>query len=169
MTDKEIIKALENRFAETFDTGWAKIQHNELSNLIDLINRQQAEIERLNYIITRDNQRQTEKEQKDGDCILTLYELYDKEIAENKKLKAEIERLKEKVASKSLKCSLLEREKAEDISGFVGELKLAKAEAIKEFADRLKEHLKGNGGLYCVTTMNAKIDNLVKEMVGDDK
>ena len=42
-----------------------------------------------------------------------------------------------------------------------------KAEAIKEFAERLKEHLKGYGGLYCVTTMNVHIDNLVKEMVGD--
>jgi hypothetical protein len=41
-----------------------------------------------------------------------------------------------------------------------------RAEAIKEFAERLKERLKGNGGLYCVTTMNAKIDILVKEMVG---
>lgn len=44
-----------------------------------------------------------------------------------------------------------------------------RAEAIKEFAERLKEHLKGNGGLYCVTTMNAKIDILVKEMVGEDE
>lgn len=47
MADKDVIKALENRFAETFDTGWTKIHHNELSNLINLINRQQAEIERL--------------------------------------------------------------------------------------------------------------------------
>jgi hypothetical protein len=45
---------------------------------------------------------------------------------------------------------------------------IAKSKAIKEFADRLKEHLKGNGGLYCVTTMNAQIDNLVKEMVGEE-
>ena len=44
-----------------------------------------------------------------------------------------------------------------------------RAEAIKEFAKRLKERLKGNGGLFCVTTMNAQIDNLVKEMVGEDK
>lgn len=45
----------------------------------------------------------------------------------------------------------------------------ARAEAIKEFAERLKNRLKGNGGLFCVTTMNAQIDNLVKEMVGEQE
>lgn len=44
----------------------------------------------------------------------------------------------------------------------------AKTNAIKEFAKRLKKRLKGNGGLYSVTTMNAQIDNLVKEMVGEE-
>lgn len=51
---------------------------------------------------------------------------------------AEIKRLKEEVASKTLKCSLIEREKAEDILDFVGELKLARAEAVKEFIEKLK-------------------------------
>ena len=42
-----------------------------------------------------------------------------------------------------------------------------RAKAIKEFAERFKNSLKGYGGLYCRTTMNVRIDNLVKEMVGD--
>lgn len=112
MADEQIINALENRFAETFDTGWTKIQHNELSNLIDLINRQQAEIEKLTI-------------------NMNAFGLGMKR----------------------------EKERADTI----------RAEAIKEFADRLKEHLKGNGGLFCVTTMNAQIDNLVKEMVAEGK
>ena len=51
-----------------------------------------AEIERLNYIIIRDNQRQAEKEQKDGNCISALYDLYDKTVKENKELNAKIKR-----------------------------------------------------------------------------
>ena len=34
-------------------------------------------------------------------------------------------------------------------------------------AERFKNSLKGYGGLYCRTTMNVRIDNLVKEMVGE--
>lgn len=55
-----------------------------------------------------------------------------------------------------------------DLEQLAKHLDSIRDEAIKEFADRLKEHLKGNGGLFCVTTMNAKIDNLVKEMVRAD-
>ena len=44
-----------------------------------------------------------------------------------------------------------------------------KAEAIKEFADRLKGYLISSGGLYSVITTIKEIDNLVKEMVGDNQ
>jgi signal transduction protein with GAF and PtsI domain len=171
MTDEQIKKALEicsitNMVLECkdcpYDTFNARNCTTKLcEDALDLINRQQAEIERLNYILIRDNQRQTKKEQKDGDSILTLYELYDKEVAENKKLNAEIERLQED--SKRLKKVQMQLDDAMKMYSTI------KAEAIKEFAERLKEHLKGNGGLYCVTTMNAQIDNLVKEMVGEGK
>jgi hypothetical protein len=71
---------------------------------------------------------------------------------------AEIERL--------TKCQKEEVEKLMSATDKV--ISEAKAEAIKEFAERLKKRLKGNGGLYSVTTMNAQIDNLVKEMVGEE-
>ena len=79
-------------------------------------------------------------------------------LEENERLRAEIERLSNsaKQWEETAKDLLLSKEKA-------------KAEAIKEFAKMLKERLKGSGGLFCVTTMNAQIDNLVKEMVGEDK
>ena len=60
-------------------------------------------------------------------------------------------------------------EKEAEIERLLQKLQQPQAEAIKEFAERLKNRLKGNGGLLCVTTMNIQIDNLVKEMVGDDK
>jgi hypothetical protein len=84
----------------------------------------------------------------------------------------EIERLKEEVAFKSLKCNLLEQEKAKNISSFVDDLKLVRAEAIKEFADRLKADT--NKTWYYELendTHNARalerVDELVKKMVGE--
>lgn len=77
---------------------------------------------------------------------------------------AEIEKLKKenKIVDLNRRMALLEKQPLYD------KIKTIKAEAIKEFADRLKKHLKGNGGLFCVTTMNAQIDNLAKEMVGEE-
>lgn len=45
-------------------------------------------------------------------------------------------------------------------------LKTAKAEAIKEFAERLKKKAYEGQGFYSVITVS-DIDNLVKEMVGE--
>lgn len=89
---KDTIKKLNLHLGEAMDTGYAKLYFNEISNLIELYNRQEIEIDRLNYIIIRDNQRQTEKEQKDGNCISVLYDLYDKAVEENKELNAKIKR-----------------------------------------------------------------------------
>ena len=69
---------------------------------------------------------------------------------------AEIERLQSRLKK--------ERHQFEDVAKMYD---VIKAEAIKEFAERLKNSLKGYGGLYCLTTMKVRIDNLVKEMVGE--
>jgi Fe-S oxidoreductase len=56
MTDKEIIKALDDRMycGKWIGKGFLdKKDFQILKNALDLINRQQAEIERLNYIILR--------------------------------------------------------------------------------------------------------------------
>ena len=85
---------------------------------------------------------------------------------ENNRQQAEIERLQKELALKGLEYTLLERDRAKDICDFAEELKTIKAEAIKEFAERLKTNdffanftYKGEAQLI--------IDNLVKEMVGD--
>lgn len=44
------------------------------------------------------------------------------------------------------------------------DVKTAKAEAIKEFAERLKREKRD---LFCIENIDGLIDNLVKEMVGD--
>lgn len=83
-------------------------------------------------------------------------DLISRQQAENKELKTENLILSQK------RFNIFERIE------FTDKLKKQlKSEAIKEFAERLKEHLKGNGGLFCVTTMNVQIDNLVREMVGE--
>lgn len=59
MTDKEIIKALESKIhlVEYADSSYAdNVSLELLKNALDLINRQQAEIEMLESIINTDNQ-----------------------------------------------------------------------------------------------------------------
>ena len=127
MTDEEIIKALECCADE--DMGcevcpyWAKGCTVE-KDTIDLINRQQAEIERL-------------KEEN---------KFHRKTITEN--------------AQRALEVTIEEIEKA-------------KSEAIKEFAERLKTIFNFGVRVYegkcTVDGVVHNIDNLVKEMVGDEK
>ena len=119
MTDKEIIQALEICKSDTLgcvDCAYYEQRQCEeclpslMEDLLDLINRQQAEIERLTI-------------------NMNAFGLGMKR----------------------------EKEKADTI----------KAEAIKEFAERLKwelAHIVTN-----VTDMREVVDNLVKEMVGEDK
>jgi hypothetical protein len=45
--DKDTIKKLNLHLGEAMDTGYAKLHFNEISNLIDLYERQEIEIQRL--------------------------------------------------------------------------------------------------------------------------
>ena len=113
MTDNEIIKALE----EHSEKGWFDFIHscswecitNTLNSVVDLINRQKAEIERLQNKV--------------------------EELAE--------------VLSNSVRIRYAE----------------VKAEAIKEFAERLKAEMYTERGFSVCP--DDKIDYLVKEMVGE--
>ena len=125
MTDNEIIKALECRKEDMIcavvdEDNRTHFVTNE--NVLDLINRQKAEIERL--------ERQSNR------------------------LGAVIDSLRENI------CSLSEG------------LETARAEAIKEFVERLKKLARPFPFFIieavCGVTVT-DIDNLVKEMVGDDK
>lgn len=116
MTDKEIIQALEccrDCCCKQCET------EPDFQDALDLINRQQAEIERL--------------------------------------------KKKNKIVDLNRRMALLEKQPLYD------KIKTIKAEAIKEFAERLKQYLllTKNGQMSVISFEN--IDYLVKEMVGDDK
>ena len=118
MTDKDIIKALEvARYHLT-----ASKHKDAIDNALDLINRQQAEIERLKAP-TND----------------WLVKGISKEQLEQEKIEALIDNAK----------------------------KCAKAEAVKEFAERLKAVSHPYADSQMVFEL--QIDNLLKEMVGEGK
>jgi hypothetical protein len=111
-------------------------------------------VEALNNILGADNA--YFQGDKDVDAIVELINIV-------KSQKAEIERLEIRLKK--------ERRQFEALSKMYSEIR---AEAIKEFAERLKVkqafHYCVNGETIEITDMiNATIDNLVKEMVGEDK
>ena len=179
MTDKAIIDAL--NMAQ--NTDFLKINFTNydfgvttsisINDIIALINRQQAEIDDAR-IGVKSYKGKYESAVKTARELQTLVD----------EQQAEIENLQKELASKGLKYSLLEREKAEDISGFVDDLKLARAEAIKEFEDEVeyeilhkeywKEHKDTsliwlNGYEQCMRDVRVMLKDKVKEMVGEDK
>ena len=177
MTDKEIIKALECCIKPTSDCENCPYYKKEecfdmaKRDALNLINRQQAEIENLNNFLY------------DAEGVnLVNYWYQQCEIAENgcrnleeenKKLKAEIERL-QKNSKKVLEiCSrVIKANDERNNEIFQGAIEVVRAEAIKEFAERLKlkvdidlcEAIECSDYLYNLPKL---IDNLVKEMVGE--
>lgn len=122
MTDNEIIHDLEYK-VKHMATG----DYMLLPDILHLINRQKAEIERLQE----------------------YYKMYYDRMREIKELQDEVEH-------SSYKISLFDET-----------IKTAKSEAIKEFAERLKGHAEPQyPWLYTVDV--DFIDNLVKEMVGEN-
>ena len=140
MTDKEIIKALEGcgsgsggcKQCPMFEDCRKDIHALE-KYALDLINRQQAEIEYLKKVI----------ETMTNEQILSATEA-----------KKEIDRLIDEIDELNIEIAKLYFKKDK-----------AKAEAIKEFVERLKKRMG-----YCdlpIVIVRHHIDNLVKEMVGD--
>ena len=191
MTDNEIIKALEleatpmerNCVHTIYEEAcglWCTKKHKQAENCmeceehtmgyygryakatLDLINRQKAEIE--NYKKVAENQQKV--------TIDRGFEI--------KKLKAEIKRLKREVEDLestqeiSPEAKYLVDTKADKVISLLTELNKSqeqiKAEAYKEFAERLKKELFYKCGdiNYSETCDTRKlIDNLLKELVGD--
>ena len=153
MTDNEIIKALECCSDITFRCDGCPLQHLKYSecyelmtrSTLNLINRQQAEIERLQ----KQDKVAEEIIREQADKIFNLQ-------SENDRLTDRNRALSEKADNSIIAC----------IS--------ARAEAVKEFAERLKEHKIdidvsfGYGReVYTEAVAVIEIDNLVKEMVGE--
>ena len=161
MTDNEIIKVLEYCTTD----GWCsncphekKCIEDEITQLaLDLINRQQAEIERLEHL------------------LLGVMHFVDKWLDGAELKQDEVNRARA-MREKTLQIV----EKLEEENDFLKSIDIdrIKAEAVKEFAERLKEELEGeyikatnkleNAQNIVVSTNIKIVDNLVKEMVGED-
>lgn len=144
MNDKDIIKALECCHGQ-LEADCKNCPNKNtcgeidvIQQTLDLINRQQEKISELQHKILSCNAE-----------IEKLKEELDGETVENMRLRHEIERLKEGMK--------FERERVDNIPNLI-------KQAIKEFAERLKE--KGNMTKDGVVVVDYQIDNLVKEMGG---
>lgn len=84
MTDAEVLRALEEMAAESEDNFSGKI--------LNLIQRHQKEIERLQFVNLRDNARWKEKDEKSLNSIGILWDLYDEKC---KQLERIVEQLDE--------------------------------------------------------------------------
>ena len=123
------------------DTEYATVRLDTLTNALDLIDRLQAQ----------------NKDLAETTHNLTLEKdaLFDKA----EELKAEVERSKKKV-----------EELSEVLSDSIRiRYKECKSEAIKEFADRLKDSFFDNGYESPDVDFDYFVDNLLKEMVGEEK
>ena len=128
------------------------------SDIEDLINRQKSEIERWKEKYER---LLKSKEQLEAETNQECHSLY----AEKRTLEAMVDELQSAIG-KEFTCFVGNPHKTEHCPYFE-ELEKERAEAVKEFAERLKE--KAWHGIWEVTNHVDvdDIDNLVKEMVGD--
>ena len=142
MTDKEAIQYVISKVNNADEKGveLTEFDINKVETLISIINRQQAEIEDLNHSI---------------DTLGRVKEQLKENLSETEaKYQKEITRLDALLVCKNKVIRNLEKSFENAYDG-----------AIKKFVEKLKEDLKSNN--YIVSF--DRIDNLVKEMVGEDK
>lgn len=192
MTDKEIIKGLECCASESiedcqvcpymFDTIYCE-QMKLRADALDLINRRKAEIEELKLIYEKERADRLYLSQQNKAIIAgqeTLQKALAKKDREVERLTAEKEQLIKTFgecqaeATKALvdKDKEIERLK-NNISAMAVTMrncaKATRAEAIRAFAERLKEQYEiwDDDECYFDYVTTGQIDNLVKEMAGD--
>lgn len=148
LTDSEIVKALENEIhlAEYVDSDYcSNTEVSLLKSTIDLINRLQEKDE------TRHKVFETKCEE------LEIAE------AENERLRKAIEKTDYAYFKKSCELDNL----TYDFELLKQEKSVVKAEAYKEFAERLKENTDIDNKWLGKVVLEAHIDNLLKELVGE--
>ena len=168
MTDNEIIKALEccSKNEPCNICSYDKKEKDEfvccsklMLDAFDLINRQKAEIERF-----KNRQKPTGASGykiENGKVVF-----FTNMLGGCKVIKENLEEVV-KTLNELLQECYSKDEIAFALKCKTEELKTAKAEAIKEFAERLKETSTRDAGVWWV--MEEDIDNLAKEMVGGAK
>lgn len=158
-TNKEIKKALECCiFGDCQgclygDTDQRHCKDDLMRNALDLINRQQAEIDGF-----RNRQKPTAASgyKIENGKVVFFTDMFDGYRHEYETLDEIVKTLNELLQECYIKDEL------------VLALKTAKAEAIKEFAERLKGEMSGRHCMYFnYEITNVIVDNLVKEMAGD--
>ena len=182
MTDNEIIKGINLCLSKKWDCydcpfinkeDGEKCFDNLLINVYDLITRQKAEIERLREIRDLCNITILEKDEQIKKLKISdasKEECTIKQHGEIKELKAEVERLQAEEQRYSFCVSMengeIRTKSAKDYCKLVSEMT---AEAIKEFAERLRPKLRANAYVSDLGKHVDEliIDTLVKEMVGD--
>ena len=148
LTDSEIVKALEYCLKDGYEKckkcqyyGTVMCTTELLSNALDLINRLQAENERLDKEVDRLSQ-----------CV--LYK--NAELGEYEKIKTTIDEFWEILSTLSL-CKRKEKPTLEEFAEAIQEIK---AEAYKEFSERVKKL-----PYYpSYTNLHKAVDNLLKEL-----
>ena len=175
ITDSEIVKALEH-CVQKFSCTSCPLYKSKSScggYFLEVINRLQARIDHnshnMKHLVksVRDYQKALEKAKAENKKLKADCENY-KQVAENqqkatldkafeiKRLKEEIERLK-KEKERCFYCTEQANKKINEI----------KAEAYKEFAERLKETFPKDDFLRSTKQISADIDNLLEEMIGE--
>lgn len=160
LSDSEIVKALECCSMQSYPACCECPYHEQYSNkgcitkrnadIADLINRQKAEIDGLQQLVNLSIDMQNEM----TDTIINLEEL----LAEKN---AEIERLEDLLKRHQRNTDRIRLITAETA-------KKIKAEAYKEFAERLKDMHKCNTtSVVSLVTVFDNINNLVKELIGE--
>jgi predicted transcriptional regulator len=152
MTDNEIMQALEHCYA-----SGRQCTNCPCTNNIDCVQLEK-------YALDLINRQKAEKE-----ALIAGQETLQKALAEKN---AEIERFKKIETtvngfwSEMQKLSTFKKKRNPTLEELLEYMDNLKAEAIKEFAERLKEKFSGvslcNNGF-----VNSTLDNIVKEMVGD--
>ena len=184
MTDNDIIKALEccvnkHEWFVSYCDGDGNKHHITIKDILDLINRQKAEIEELKIGAgLRNNRKYYRKfvdevfqKEKGNDLLYPdfdyIYQLYFEQKAEIESLKNELDLRPPISASYLFKMADLD-EMITRVVSVEGEFTAQiRAEAIKEFAERLKGAKQYSIERHENIVPVAVIDWIVKEMVGD--
>ena len=183
LTDEQIIESFIEVVEFYKNCGFKKFE--ALKDVLDLINRQKAEIERLNFTIEGDRARHNSKLSDRRYACGVLWDSLEKETEDNRRLQAVINQLGKEcddlIEERNLLFDVAERRLNEIeelniklnaiIKPFVPEsaenaIQTIRVDVIKDFAEKLKANFCGRNTLRNAM-VHAKIDNLVKEMVGE--
>ena len=157
MTDNEIIKALEcciNDDCDNCPDTFGNCEHNAMRNALNLINRQQAEIEKLkieNQSLLNDENPYKLNYMECKEIAKETIECLGKYLDLVKRQQAEIEKL-QKV-----------NDSFTDIGKLYSEIKV---EAVKEFADRLQIRCIKQDGCLWSSDIGAELKEMVCEENG---